>query len=60
MALGFIWYHPKVLGTVWMTETGLTEEKMKAGNMALIFGISFILAFMLSLSLTNQVIHQLG
>lgn len=60
MALGFIWYHPKVLSTVWMTETGLTEEKMKASNMALIFGISFILAFMLSLAVTNQVIYQLS
>jgi len=27
MAIGFIWYNPKVLGTVWQKETGLTDEK---------------------------------
>lgn len=60
MALGFVWYHPKVLGTIWMTETGLTEEKMKGSKMGLVFGVSFILAVMLSISITGQVVHQLG
>ena len=45
MVLGFIWYNPKVMGTAWMKETGLTDEKMKGGNMAVIFGVSFLLLF---------------
>ena len=58
--MGFIWYHPKVLGTVWMKESGMTEEKMKAGNMAVIFGVSFILAILLSFFWQMVTIHEMG
>ncbi|MEK7509262.1 MAG: DUF1761 domain-containing protein [Patescibacteria group bacterium] len=30
--LGFIWYNPRVFGTVWMRETNLSPEKMEAGK----------------------------
>lgn len=59
MLVGFIWYHPKVVGTAWMKETGLTEEKMKGANMPLIFGLSFVFALMLSMSMQMLVIHQM-
>ena len=36
--VGFVWYNPKVFGTIWMNEIGMTEEKAKQGNMAKIFG----------------------
>jgi len=55
---GFIWYHPKVLGNAWMQATGLTEEKMKGANMAVVFGVSFVLSLMLSVILQTVVIHQ--
>ncbi len=42
--LGFIWYHKKVFGTAWMKETGMTEEKAQSGNMAMIFGLTFIVS----------------
>lgn len=58
MVLGFIWYNPKVLGTVWMHAAGITEDKMKGANMALIFGLSFFLSFLLAMSLQFMVIHQ--
>ena len=58
MIMGFIWYNPKVLGNAWMQASGLTEEKMKSANMAIIFGVSFILSLMLSFSLQFMVIHQ--
>ncbi len=29
LPIGFIWYNPKVFGTIWMKETGMTEEKAK-------------------------------
>ena len=44
--VGFVWYNPKVFGTIWMNEIGMTEEKAKQGNMAKIFGLTFIFAFM--------------
>ncbi|NQY29628.1 MAG: DUF1761 domain-containing protein [Flavobacteriaceae bacterium] len=48
LVVGFVWYHPKVFGTIWMKEIGMTEEKAKKGNMALIFSVSVILAFFVS------------
>jgi len=43
--VGFIWYNPKVFGTIWMKESGMTEEKAKNGNMAKIFGLTFVFSF---------------
>ncbi|MCP4121748.1 MAG: DUF1761 domain-containing protein [Bacteroidetes bacterium] len=47
-AVGFIWYHPKTFGPVWMHSIGMTEEKAKQGNMPLIFGVSFVVALLLA------------
>lgn len=58
--VGFIYYNPKVFGSAWMTASGLTEEKVKAGNMALIFGLSFLFAFMISMEMQFLTIHQTG
>ena len=59
MIIGFIWYNPKVLGTAWMKASGIAEEKLKTGNMAVIFGVSFLLSFMLSFFFQSMVIHQM-
>lgn len=58
--IGFIWYNPKVFGGVWMEAAGMTEEKMKGGNMPLIFGISFVLSLFLSLQMNFITVHQFG
>lgn len=58
MAVGFIWYNPKVLGTAWMAASGMTEEKAKQSNMAVVFGVSFLMSLMLSFFLQSMVIHQ--
>lgn len=58
MITGFIWYHPKVMGTVWMNAAGMTEEKIKGGNMGLIFGLSFVLSFLLAIAVNFIVIHH--
>ena len=60
LVVGFVWYNPKVFGTIWMKESGLTEENMKAGNMLLIFGLSLLYAFFISLILQMLTIHQFG
>jgi hypothetical protein len=33
LVTGSIWYNPKVFGTAWMHASGLTEAKLKTGNM---------------------------
>ena len=58
--VGFIWYNPKVFGTIWMKEAGLTQEQLQKGNMLKIFGLTFVYAFMLAFMLQNLVIHQSG
>lgn len=60
LVVGFVWYNPKVFGTVWMKESGMTEEKMKGGNMLLTFGISFLYALFISFVLQFLTIHQTG
>ena len=55
---GFIWYNPSVLGKAWMEASGLTEEKIWEANMLVIFGVSFLLAFMLAYFAQILSIHQ--
>jgi hypothetical protein len=57
LVVGFVYYNPKVLGTAWMKESGITEEKAKDGNMPLIFGLSLIFAFVISMHLNYVVGH---
>lgn len=58
--VGFIWYNPKVFGTIWMTEIGMTEEKAKQGNMAKIFGLTFVFALIFAFMMNTITIHQIG
>jgi hypothetical protein len=58
MVLGFIWYHPSVFGNAWMNAAGLTKDSMTGANMGLIFGLTYIFSFFISLSLNFIVIHQ--
>ena len=58
MIIGFIYYNPNVMGNTWMKASGMTDEKVKEGNMPLIFGASLILSFLLSFILNLTITHQ--
>jgi len=60
LVVGFVWYNPKVFGTIWMNETGMTEEKAKGANMAMIFGMAVVYAFFIAFILQVITIHQFG
>lgn len=60
LVVGFVWYNPKVFGNAWMKAAGMTDEKIKGGNMAKIFGLALLFALMLSTALPGIVIHQMG
>ena len=60
LVVGFVWYNPKVFGTIWMKEAGLTEENMKGVSMAKIFVLAFIFAFLLAMTMMQMSIHQTG
>ena len=45
LVVGFIWYNPKVFGGAWMKAAGMTDEQVKGGNMAKIFGLALLFCF---------------
>lgn len=60
VVVAYIWYHPKVFGAIWMKESGMTEEKMKGSSVLMIFTLSIVYAFLISIVLQMLVIHQFG
>ena len=58
LAIGFIYYHPKVLGNAWVKEVGMTEADMQGANMLKIFGLTFLFSLFLASTIMPMVIHQ--
>ncbi|MEK9178617.1 MAG: DUF1761 domain-containing protein [Patescibacteria group bacterium] len=46
MVVGFVWYHPSVLGKPWMRLSGRTKESLEKEkkDMPKVYGISYLLA----------------
>lgn len=44
--LGGLWYAPPVFGRAWQREAGLSDEQLRGGNMAKIFGVAFVLTLL--------------
>lgn len=45
LVLGAIWYSPALFAKPWQQAAGVSDERAKSGNMALIFGLTFSLSF---------------
>ncbi|AWK04499.1 DUF1761 domain-containing protein [Flavobacterium crocinum] len=60
LVIGFIWYSPKVFGTIWMKENNLTQEELRKGSMLKIFGLTYIFSLMITMTLMSLTIHQSG
>ncbi len=60
LVVGFIWYSPKVFGTIWMKENNLTQEELRKGSMLKIFGLTYIFSLMITMTLMSLTIHQSG
>lgn len=60
LVVGFVWYNPNVFGNAWMKAADMTEDKMKGANMAKIFIMAFIFAFILAMAMQMLTIHQIG
>jgi hypothetical protein len=58
LLIGFTYYHPKTFGNAWMKEADMNEEKMKSRSMGLIFALTLVFSFFLSIALQYIVIHQ--
>lgn len=49
--IGGLWYSPLLFQKGWMKENGVNEDDLKKRSPFLIFGLSFILSFVMSLNL---------
>lgn len=58
--IGFFWYSNALFGRAWMKAAGVSEEKLKSGNMAVILIVSLVLSLLLAFSLMPMTIHQMG
>ena len=60
LAVGAFYYSPKVLGNAWMAANGFTTKDLEGDNMVKIFGISFIMGILISMTMGGIAIHQSG
>jgi hypothetical protein len=58
LAVGGLWYNPKVFGTVWMKAAGMTLEDAKNANMLKTFSILILASIPLAFTVQFLVIHQ--
>ncbi len=60
--VGFLWYGKALFGKTWQRVAGLTDEDVQGGNMALIFGLTFVLNFIIAafLSFFTEIAMMLG
>ncbi len=56
MILGWIWFHPKVLGQGWMRGAGLTEEEMNEVNPVSMIG-ALLMALVISWATSRYATH---
>jgi len=48
MVVGFIYYHPKIAGTIWMQANGFTAESLGKGPKPVLFVAALLLSFLLA------------
>ena len=58
LAIGSIWYNPRVLGNKWMSSADISAERAQSGNMLKIFGLSYLFCLFGSYILAIFSIHQ--
>lgn len=58
LIVGAIWYNQRTFGKAWINVSDVDVEAAKHSNMPLIFGITYVVSFLLALALNSMVIHQ--
>ena len=59
MALGFIWYGKFGFLSMWLEDTGMTEEKMRSGNMMTTMGSMVVMVVISTITLA-LIIENIG
>jgi hypothetical protein len=58
MVVGFLYYHPKNFANTWIKISGMTEEKIRKGNMGLKYGLTYVMSCLIGIALFMFVVHQ--
>jgi Protein of unknown function (DUF1761) len=56
MIIGFIWFHPAVMGKMWAASTGMTLEDMKPKNPALTYGLTTLYTLLITMFMMVNVV----
>ncbi len=51
LVIGAVWWSPLMFAKAWQTENGLTDEQLAKANPLKNFGLSFLLAYLMSYNL---------
>jgi len=51
LVIGAVWWSPLLFAKAWKTENGLTDEQIAKANPAKTFGLTFVLAWIMSYNL---------
>jgi hypothetical protein len=58
LALGSIWYHPKIFGNAWLSAASVSPDRKKP-HMPVVFGLTIVFGFFIAFMMHVLVIHQL-
>ncbi|MBL7820007.1 MAG: DUF1761 domain-containing protein [Saprospiraceae bacterium] len=56
MIMGFIYYHPKVMGNAWMKSNGFTQESLGNGPKPVWYLVALVLSFLFAVKFALDVI----
>lgn len=51
--VGFVYYSKPLMGNSWMQAIGMTEEKAREANMAVVFGVSLLMSALMAFFMLN-------
>ncbi|MDO8552589.1 MAG: DUF1761 domain-containing protein [bacterium] len=59
--IGFVWYHPKVFGTMWMRYSGISPETVERGKKKMhLYALLALLASMIAAYVLSALLSRLG
>lgn len=56
MVIGYLWFHPAVMGKMWAQANGKSIEEMKPKNPGLVYGVTMLYTLLNTLFLMVQVV----
>ncbi len=55
MVIGFIWFHPAVMGKMWAKSIGISIEDMKPKNPGMVYGLTILYTILFTMWLMTNV-----